>query len=360
MSTRPAQAPWGTNAALAEIADRLRGAGAVVIVTHSKPDGDAAGSTLGVLRALLRLGVPAQAWYAGPRPRWIGALAGSSPVRYLAASPPMTPAEGAPFSGSELAPAAVLVMDTGSWSQLGEYRPWLATMRGRAIVIDHHLHGDADVAEVRLVDPSVPAVAQLAARLCCELLGAAGPADLPAEVAEPLYLGLATDTGWFRHSNLTAEAMHLAADLLDAGADHTRLYQTVEQQDSPGRLRLMARALASLELHAGDSIALMLLRRSDFAQCRAERTDSGGLVDLPLAVATVRASAVLTEEAADPDGRPVTKASLRSKPGPDAVDVNQVSRTLGGGGHARAAGVKLNLPPDEARAAILRALGAVP
>ena len=75
--------------------------------------------------------------------------------------------------------------------------------------------------------------------LGCEITGGT------AGVAEALFVGLATDTGWFRYKAAGAEAMRLAARLIDLGVDKTRLYQLLEETSRPQRLALEARALAS-------------------------------------------------------------------------------------------------------------------
>ena len=75
-----------------------------------------------------------------------------------------------------------------------------------------------------------------------------------------------------------------------------------------------------------------------------------------LTVASVQVAAVLTENPVNPGEPPLTKFSLRSKPGPSAIDVNKVCQKLGGGGHARAAGAKARLELPAAKRAILEAL----
>lgn len=342
---------WTSNTTLADIARTLAAASSVLVTTHVKPDGDAVGSSLALVRALLRKGANAQAVYFGPKPGWLKAVLGPTPALDLDTK-----------TQPAFEPDSIVVIDTGSWVQIEPIAPWLKTRTDRTIVVDHHRHGDPGVSRRRHVDVSAAAVCQSAAEICRLILGLERVGQLPVEIAEPLYLGLATDTGWFRHSNVTPAVMRLAGDLIEAGVDHNRLYQLIEQQDTPARLRLIQRALASLELFDADSIAVMTLTRDDFSKSGAASADSGGLVDLPQSIASVRAVAVLTE--ADPgeygknDGAVLTKISLRSKHGPTAVDVNAVAQTLGGGGHARAAGAKLPLPLSEAKAKVLAALRA--
>lgn len=340
---------WASNASPSQVAAALRKAPRTLVFTHMKPDGDAAGSTLAVVRALnLMPGHRAEAVFGGPAPAWLPILTGDTPVRSWER-------DGAP----EYEPDAIVVIDTGSWTQLEIFRSYLAPRAARTIVIDHHRRGDAEVGALRWIDAEAAAVCQLAAGLCCLLLGVM-PDGLPVEVASAAYLGLGTDTGWFRHSNVNSGVMNLAADLLDAGVNANELYQTVEQQDSLSRLHLMARALASLELCGGGRIGIMSLTRGDFAATGARSSETGGLIDLPQTIASVKVAALLTEtdpaEYGLPAGTAVTKVSLRSKT--DEIDVDQVCRTLGGGGHKRAAGAKVNATLAETRAKLLAALGA--
>ncbi|QYK47349.1 MAG: DHH family phosphoesterase [Phycisphaeraceae bacterium] len=339
---------YSTTSSLEEIGAFLRGVdagGTIGIGTHMKPDGDAIGSTLAVTRALRAVGKRVTLLYMGGPPRWIETLA--------------TRAERSTFEEDGLPdpePSVWLILDTGSWSQLEQLTPALTGRGSSVVIIDHHLQGDAVIADRRFIDKNAAAAAQPAAELCRILLGLRSCAELPVEIAEPLFLGLATDTGWFRHSNTKPETLRLAADLIGAGANHSRLYAMVEQSDTVGRLRLVARALGSLELFDNDRIAIMRLSLSDFEQAGASHGDTGGLADMALVIQSVRVSAVITEQSVKAGSPPLTKISMRSKEGPNAVDVNEVCGKLGGGGHARASGARMTLTLEQTRSRVLEAL----
>lgn len=362
---RHESAPWTSNADAASIARWLAPMQRVVVVTHQKPDGDALGSTLAVARSLniaaggraagfSGVASRAEVWYAGPMPHWAGAVINDSKCRVLD--------HDRPPAGYE--PDAVVVLDTGAWTQLEPYQRapsdgWIGSIAARAAVIDHHLRGDGDVAHRRWIDPTAAAACQLAADLCARLLGVPSPAKLPAEVAEPLYLGLATDTGWFRHSNVSPSVLRLAADLVEAGARHDYLYEVVEQRERVGRLRLLARALDSLELFEDDTVALLTIRKKDIEAAKAAPGETGGFLDLVKTVESIRVAALLTE--VGEGDKTITKVSFRSKSaggGAGMVDVNKVAQILGGGGHAQAAGARLTMGAVEARKKVLDALGA--
>lgn len=341
---------WTTNATLAEIAAWLRGARRVVVLTHLKPDGDAVGSTVAVCRAINRIRPGgAAAWYCGPMPVWFASLAGDAPAFVLDGST-------VPPPGQESEPDAIVILDTGSWSQLEGVTTYLKPRRDRVAVIDHHVQGDADMSARRYIETSAAAVAEPAAELCRLILGLGSIAELPREVAEPLFVGIATDTGWFKHSNVTPPVLRHAADLLAAGANHSEMYRLIEQQDRPARVRLLARSLSSLELHAENRIAVMSLTRADMADAGGEPGDAGGFADSAQCIGTVRVVAMFTESEVGPSSRPITKLSLRAKNTPDAPDVNKVAKQFGGGGHVRAAGARINLSLAEAKKQVVAAL----
>ena len=328
----------------------------LALLTHAKPDGDALGSTLALARAInLKKGTSgaassAECWYAGPIPAWGSTLIGNTKFRH---------AESGEMNPGVFDPAGVLITDTGSWNQLAPYKAFLEPRLGRTTIVDHHLQGDGEIAARRLIETDAAAVVQPVADICVSLLGLSSAAELPAEIATPLYVGLATDTGWFKHSSVNRAVMHLAGDLLAAGVDHAALFAMLYQRDRAARLRLMGTALNSLEVIHEKNLAVMMLSEKDFKDAGAAPGDSGGFVDLPQSVASIRVVAILTEQH-DEDGV-FTKISLRSKPsaweGKEPVDVNAVCNKLGGGGHARASGARVRADLAGTKKLLLEALG---
>lgn len=353
---------WRSTTSLQELSHWLRDCRRIVVLTHQKPDGDAVGSTIALVRAL-NLSSPfgatprAEAWYAGPFPPWLDDVRGHTPIFRLEdkAPPP-----------DHIDPEAVVILDTGSWTQLEPFADWIRKRLDSTAIVDHHVQGDSDVANLRVIETGAAAACQPVAELCRHILGVPSLSKLPAEIATPLYLGLATDTGWFRHSNVDKRVMTTAGELIDAGAEHVRLYQLIEQRESPGRLRLLARALASLELvplnNKGQHIAFMSLANRDFADSGAEPGESGGFVDFGQSIPSVQVTVLLTDvNSTNSNGtKTLTKISMRSKPesapGALAIDVNAAAKELGGGGHIRAAGARLERPLEETKAAVLAAI----
>jgi len=342
VSATASNTEWTTNASVAQIAGIVRDASSILLLTHAKPDGDAIGSTLSLARTLASMGVKHSLVYLGPWSARFDGVLGETPVIHADENTFTEP----PFDE----PGMIVVMDTGSRSQLAEASDYVEARAEKTIILDHHAHGDAQLAHTRHIDISAAAACLIGAELVSNLLSVP-VSKLPREVAEPLFLGCATDTGWFKHPNVTPRCLRTCADLLEAGANHDELFRTTEQNDPPARLLLMQRALDSLEFFDDRRVAVMALTMADFDETGANPDDSGGLIDLPKTVGVVRVSALLTEAPG------VTKVSFRSKAGEGEVDVNLVAQSLGGGGHKHAAGAKIKAPLTEARAKVIEALG---
>lgn len=347
LSTQHRALVWGmsayaSNATLTQVAARILAAHRIMITTHIKPDGDAMGSTLALTRALTAKGKHAELFLMGPLESNLKIIADATPFRMVEQRPP--------GDAYDLA----VVLDTGAWSQLEPLTAWLKDHHDVVVGIDHHPRGD-DVASMRLVQPDAVSttamLVPLLAQMKCPLSGGVGG------VAEALFVGLATDSGWFRYGNAGAEAFKLAAELLACGVDKSRLYQVLEENHSPQRLALEARGLASLEYASGGAVAIQSLRIEDFKTTGGSPEDLSGLVNTPMNVGAVRVSILLSQTAPG-----LTKISFRSKPaapGNDAgdfVDVNALAARFGGGGHVHAAGARVKMDIDEARKAVLAAL----
>ncbi|GAB5495739.1 MAG: bifunctional oligoribonuclease/PAP phosphatase NrnA [Phycisphaerales bacterium] len=337
---------WETNTTLKDIAAFLADKERIVVVTHARPDGDAAGSSLALVRALNRASKTRRAsvWFTGGVPAWLDNLAGDAPFHVLEG-------EKTPDVDAD----AVVVVDTGSWKQLDHIAEWVRQRSEITSVIDHHLEGNPDVAPRLHIAKTCAAAVQPVCELALEILDLDSPAQLPVSIAELIYTGLATDTGWFRHSNVSPAVFTLAGQLLEAGVNHSKLLATIDQGDRPARLRVMAEALGSLELHDRDRVATMTLTREAIHRAGAGSSDTGGFSELGLKISSVRVSVMLTEVELASEG-PATKISLRSKSGPGMIDVNEVAKKLGGGGHANASGARLGLPIDQAKPQVLAAI----
>ncbi|MDA0802532.1 MAG: DHH family phosphoesterase [Planctomycetota bacterium] len=323
-----------------QIASRLGAAATVAVLTHSKPDGDAMGSVLGLVRALRARSVDAHGFLVGPIDPNLLALARQGEV--VLHAPGTAPRE------TEL----VVVVDTGAWSQVEPLGAWLKERADRVIGIDHHARGD-DLAPMRLVDVTAASATQVLLAVIDSLgvpLEYGADAERRFSIAEALFAGLAADTGWFRFSSADERVFHVAGRLLGAGVNKQRLVQQLEENERPTRLAATGLALQSIRWLASGSVVMMRLSYADIVAASARPEDLGGIVNVPLVVGSVSMSILLTE--AEPG---ITKISFRSKPlncGRPSFDVNKIAATFGGGGHVQAAGARILAGIDVASAQV--------
>jgi phosphoesterase RecJ-like protein len=238
---------------------------------------------------------------------------------------------------------AILVADTGTWSQLPGLEERIAKWPRPKLVLDHHLT-QQDWADVKLVATDAAAAAEVAA----ELLDA-WEIHFDSAISTALFLGIASDTGWFQFSNTRPYTLRLAARLIEAGVDTDKLYKALYQNERAERVALQTRAQQSMELLEDNRLATMRIRKSDFTETKANVPDTENLINIPLQIRTVEVSLLFTEPL---DGGPI-RVSLRSK---GAIDVARFAEQFGGGGHARASGLKLTGSLDDAYGRVVAAM----
>jgi phosphoesterase RecJ-like protein len=152
------------------------------------------------------------------------------------------------------------------------------------------------------------------------------------------------DTANFQHPNTTPRTLVVAAALREAGAPLSEIARRLYRTKANSQLILFGRVLSRLESACDGRLVWSTLELADLAAAGAGPEESEGLIDM-LAQAKDADVVVLFKEA---DG--ATRVSVRTR---DGVDATVLAGTFGGGGHARAAGATLYLPPPEARRAFL-------
>src|SRR4051812_39204771 len=232
-----------------------------LLMTHIRPDADGLGAQLALHDALTAI---------GKMPRV--AIASRLLPRYEFLDPKRAVIE-------DFRPAAfadrdcVVVLDTGTWNQLGDFGKWLQTSPLPRAVVDHHRTQD-DLGGLQLVDIS----AEATGRLAYEIIRAVN-APLSSAAANNLFMALATDTGWFRHPNTTPATFALAGELQAAGANPTLLYEQLYESATLPRLKLAGVALERLSVRAGGKIAYTEILMSDYPATGAVPGDTEDLIN---------------------------------------------------------------------------------
>ena len=306
----------------------------ILITTHRRPDGDACGCIAAMCEALGTIGKNFTPLLLSAVPEWYEFLF-SEKVLVLDEDIQLNTLIAGGLGEFDL----IMIIDTNSISQLARFDEYLKRNDKPVLVIDHHATADG-LGDVELVDSTAAA----AGLIVLDLLKHAGW-TITETIAEALFVAIATDTGWFQFSNTDSRTYRAGAELIEAGAKPTSIYETLYQNYSPERFRLRTRMLDTLELHLGDRYADMRITQKDFERTDAQYSDTENLINEAHRIGTVTTSALFIELK---DGR--IRCSLRSR---GSVDVSQIAAKFGGGGHKQAAGTFLPGPIENARNLIL-------
>jgi phosphoesterase RecJ-like protein len=302
-----------------------------LITTHVRPDPDGLGSQMGLAHALEAMGKEVRL-----------VISSNWPPRYDFLDPTRR-IKRFELPGAEYRDADVIVvLDTGTWNQLGDFGAFLKTMTVPKVVIDHHLSQD-DLGALRLLDTS----AEATGRLIYEAVEALGQ-KLSPPAADALFAALATDTGWFRHPNTTPATFALAEKLTRDGARPTILYDLIYENGTLPRMKLMGLVMSRLRLIEDGRVALTEVRLSDYAETGAIPQDTEDMVNCTRSVAGVEVGLFFLEQ---PAGG--VKVSFRSR---QRIDVAKIAEQFGGGGHRLASGATLAATLADAQARVLAAV----
>ena len=303
------------------------------IVGHIRPDGDCIGSQLGLALALRNEGKRVTVWNQDTIPLKYRFLVGDGLIE--------KPKRGEKFD-------CVIATDCASFERLGKAGEGIGE-RKIFINIDHH-ESNTRYANVNWVSPREPSTGELIYRL---LKVARWPITKP--IADLLFTAISTDTGSFQYPNTRPGTFHAGAELVTRGANLAKICDEIYQSYPLSRAKLLKHVYSKFRLTDGDRIAWLWLKKKDFTRTGAESDDTEGLIDHLRAIEPVVVACVFEE--VEPE---LTRLSLRSKN--EKVNVSDIAKQFGGGGHPAAAGARITGTPLAVQrkviAAVKRALKA--
>jgi len=297
------------------------------IVGHVRPDGDCIGSQLGLALALKEEGKKVTVWNQDSIPQKYKFLNTSGLFE--------KPKAGEKFD-------CVIATDCASFERLGKVADCIQH-RKILINIDHH-ESNTRYGDVNWVSPREASTGELIFRL---LKVARWP--ISKEIADQLFTAVSTDTGSFQYPSTRPGTFHTGAELVTRGANLAKICDEVYQSYPLSRARLLKHVYSTFRLTDDDRIAWFWLRKRDFARTGAESDDTEGLIDHIRAIEPVVVACVFEE--VEPN---LTRISLRSKSA--GVNVSEIAKEFGGGGHIAAAGARISGTPLSVQRKVIAAI----
>lgn len=308
---------------IAEAAEVLLRNDNYILLTHRRPDGDTIGSAAALCGGLRALGKTA-AVLENPqftekyRPYLDGLTVPSVP-------------KGAYLVSVDVATGDILAYNAVDYVNQIQLK------------LDHHVRSD-DFAPRGCVDATAAACAEVILSILREM-----KAPIGKRTAEALYLGLSTDTGCFRFSNVTANTLRAAAVCIDCGADTFTINQVMFMTKRLPRLQLEAHLTQTTEFYAEGKVAVSAISDKLKEELGLTEDDIDDISGFGREIAGVEIAVMLREVGER------GKISVRTSPDYNA---SEICAHVGGGGHKAAAGASVDGGIEGARQAILDAIAA--
>ena len=225
--------------ALREISKVIIESNKIGITFHTSPDGDAIGSALGLLNGLREIGKDVYIISREVIP---------DNLSFLPLGCEIDGNIKAPINGTDL----VIVLDCGNvdriCADLDQYDDTI-------INIDHHITNEK-YGKYNYIDDKAAATAELIYLLLKELNFVFNEeAESVEKIGTCIYTGLVTDTGSFRHSNVTKRTHSIAGELISCGVKNTKIHNNLFDNRPFNKVKLMGTALSNLELLCGGKVS---------------------------------------------------------------------------------------------------------
>jgi len=298
----------------------------IIITTHYKPDADALGSSLAMSAYLKKKGHEVLVISPSDYPEFLFWMEGHNEVINFEE-------DKSDLCSTAIRDAEVIFcLDFNCLQRLNKLGEYVKESKAKKVLIDHHLEPE-HFADYEFWTTEAAATAEIVYELIVKL----GDKHLIDKgIADCLYAGLMTDTGQFKHPNTTKNVHLVTADLIELGADVSKIAWLIYDNNSVDRIKFLGFALSRrMTILSEYRTVYFTISEEDLKEYNHKTGDTEGLVNYGLSIHGIVFSALIIE-------RPDTiRLSLRSRGG---FSVNEFARAhFQGGGHTNAAGGKSDI-----------------
>lgn len=301
------------------VLDCIKNYDTIIIHRHSRPDGDALGSQVG-MKHIITENFPQKKVFA----------VGDETKTYTFI--PDSVMDDIPDTTYEGALAILLDFATPALASDDRYRLAEKTVR-----IDHHIYCET-FTDVEVIDSTFES--------CCGMVTAFAVEcglNINKTAGEALYTGMITDSGRFRYDSTSARTFILASKLIETGFDTNELYRSLYADDLASR-QLKARFTLKIQL-SPKNVAYIYTTKEEIAELGvSEFSVSRGMVS---AMSDIKGVDIWVNFTETDEG---VLCELRS----NRFNINPVAVKYGGGGHRKASGACV--PDRETAFALLEEL----
>lgn len=295
----------------------------IVIVPHKNPDGDAIGSSLALWHYLRNSGQQAVIVSPNDYPKFLKWMPGNEHILNFER-------ENSQALEAIESASVVFTLDFNHLGRIGQMHSVLEQKAATFIMIDHH-QAPSDYAEIMYSDVLMSSTCEMVYNFI-EFLGDQN--TITPEIANCLYTGIMTDTGSFKFSSTTSRTHQVVANLIEKGAENTKIHHHIYDTNSPSRLHLLGCALKNMVILTAYRTAYITLTQEELDTYNYQKGDTEGFVNYGLTLENICFAVIFIENREEG----IIKISFRSE---GDFSVNEFARNhFNGGGHDNAAGGK--------------------
>lgn len=294
------------------ICEEARGAAAIGISGHIRPDGDCVGAAMGLYLYLKKACPESKVQVLLEKPAEIfSCIEGLDEIH-------------TDFATDVESFDLFIVLDTAK-DRLGGAERYFDQAK-KTVNIDHHISNKGS-GDVNYIVPAASSTSELIYNVIED------KSLMDVEIAKALYIGMMHDTGVFQYSNTSPDTLRTAAELISYGFDFTRLIDETFYEKTYIQNQILGRALLESILFMNGRCVVSMVDKKTMDFYRAVPADLEGIVSHLRNTRGVECAIFMYQTDVLE-----YKVSLRSN---GKVDVAKVASFFGGGGHVRAAGVTM-------------------
>ena len=301
-----------------EVCQRLCQQRKTLIIYHVRSDADAIGSAFALRELLRAMDIPAICACDDEVPERLRFLCDGVQGSVLLEE------------GMELDHDRVISLDSASPSQLGGLYDRLHKYID--LMIDHHAMGT--VYADNYIDAEASATGEIVYEIAKRLVETGRLSEIPRRVINCCFAAISSDTGCFRFANARPRTFRCAAELIEAGAEHTDINHRLFEAKTVKQIRAEGEAARRMQVHDGGRIASVTFPYSSKFSMSLSDEHLETIIDVPRSVSGVEVAFSVRQ----PEDKPFFRVSMRSA---SNVDVSEICAGFGGGGHVRAAGCSI-------------------
>lgn len=288
----------------------------IFLVIHEKPDGDAVSSVCAMIDSLEKIGKEYYAYCVSPVP---------SNLCFLPHSEKINSKMPKDFSTFDV----IIPLDCGSLSRTALVDEISNREKSQKVIeFDHHpridSYSDIEVREVHAASTT---------EIIYDFFKK-NKININKEKATCILTGLSTDTGNFLYPSTSEKTIKVSSEMMLRGARLPNIVENTWRNKSISGMKLWGIAINNLEINKKYNFAITIITENDIRTTGANEEDIEGISGFLSNLEDVKGLLMIRE-----DGNGFLKGSFRTAK--ECIDVSKIARLIGGGGHSKAAGFRM-------------------